>query len=110
MLEIGLWKMKINALSLKGDATRHQKKIKTDESSTRQQCRVTCGADVVIGHVLPFLITAQKIALPDRDGEDSWVCIICDRLMLKNYITVDKGLTHLRNQHINLNYIDWVDN
>jgi hypothetical protein len=58
MLEIGLWKMKINALSLKGDATRHQKKIKTDESSTRQQCRVTCGADVVIGHVLPFLITA----------------------------------------------------
>jgi hypothetical protein len=26
MLEIGLWKMKINAPSLKGDATRHQKK------------------------------------------------------------------------------------
>jgi hypothetical protein len=58
ILEIGLWKMKINALSLRGDATHNQKKIKTDESSTRQQCRVTCGADVVIGHVLPFLITA----------------------------------------------------
>jgi len=27
------------------------------EASVRQQCRVACGADVVIGHVLPYLIS-----------------------------------------------------
>jgi hypothetical protein len=30
--------------------------MKADESIVRSQKRVTCGADVVIGHVLPFLI------------------------------------------------------
>jgi hypothetical protein len=60
ILEIALWKMNMNMndRSLKENTTQHQKKFKTDESNTRQQCRVTCGADVVIGHVLPFLITA----------------------------------------------------
>jgi hypothetical protein len=60
ILEITLWKMNMNMndRSLKENTTQHQKKFKTDESNTRQQCRVTCGADVVIGHVLPFLITA----------------------------------------------------
>jgi hypothetical protein len=38
-------------------ATPRQKKFKTDELITRQQCHVTSGADVVIGHVLQFLIT-----------------------------------------------------
>jgi hypothetical protein len=52
MLEIGLWKMKINAPSLKGDATRHQKKIKTDESSTRSQCRVTCDVELMLSLVM----------------------------------------------------------
>jgi hypothetical protein len=28
-----------------------------EEASVRQQCRVTCGADVVIRHVLPYLIS-----------------------------------------------------
>jgi hypothetical protein len=36
--------------------TRHQKKIKTEDTSDRQQCRVTCGADVIIGRVLPYLL------------------------------------------------------
>jgi hypothetical protein len=58
ILEIVLWKMKINNNSLEKNTTRYQKKIKSDESNIRQQCRVTCGADVVIGHVLPYLITA----------------------------------------------------
>ena len=58
ILEIALWKMKINDNSLKENPAWHQKKkIKTDELSFRQQCRVTCGADIVIGHVLLFLIT-----------------------------------------------------
>jgi hypothetical protein len=57
ILEIVLWKMKLNEKGCQDMATQSQKKIKTDESSIRQQCRVTCGADVIIGHVLPFLIS-----------------------------------------------------
>jgi hypothetical protein len=56
ILELALWKM--NEKSHQDLTTQSQKKIKTDKSSSRQQCRVTCGADVVIGHVVPFLITA----------------------------------------------------
>jgi hypothetical protein len=50
--------MKINEKLPQVEATHCQKKIKIDESNIRQHCRVTCGADVIIGHVLPFLITA----------------------------------------------------
>ena len=57
ILELAMWKMKLNEKS-PYMATQRQKKIKTDESNTRQHCRVSCGADVVIGHVLPFLIAA----------------------------------------------------
>jgi demethoxyubiquinone hydroxylase (CLK1/Coq7/Cat5 family) len=58
ILELALWKMKTNEKKSHQDiATPSQKKIKSDESSIRQQCRVTCGADVVICHVLQFLIT-----------------------------------------------------
>jgi hypothetical protein len=53
ILELALWKMKMNGQSLKETT-----KIKSNESSSRQRCRITCGADLVIGHVLPFLITA----------------------------------------------------
>jgi len=56
MLELALWKKRIHDMNHQDVATRSQKKIKTVESSTRQQDRVTCGADVVIGHVMPFLI------------------------------------------------------
>jgi hypothetical protein len=50
ILEIALWMIKVNNHSLKENVTFHQKKIKikTDESSIRQQCRVACGADVVM--------------------------------------------------------------
>jgi hypothetical protein len=37
----------------------HQKKANTDELSIQSQCRVTCGASVVIKLVLPFLITTK---------------------------------------------------
>jgi hypothetical protein len=57
ILELALWKMRMNEKSHYDIATPGQKKIKSDESSFRQQCRVTCGADVVIGYVLPFAIT-----------------------------------------------------
>jgi hypothetical protein len=35
------------------------KRKSRDDLSIQWQCRVTCGADVIIGHVLPFLITAR---------------------------------------------------
>jgi hypothetical protein len=54
ILELSLWKMKMNEKSHHDNATQSQKKMKADDSSVRSQNRVTC--DVVIGHVLPFLI------------------------------------------------------
>jgi hypothetical protein len=55
ILELALWKMKMNEKKSHQDiATPSQKKIKSDESSIRQQCRVTCGPDVVLCHVLQF--------------------------------------------------------
>jgi hypothetical protein len=58
ILELTLWKTRLDDNCIKENTTLHQKKIKVDETSLRQHCRVTCGADVIIGHVLPFLITA----------------------------------------------------
>jgi hypothetical protein len=58
MLELALWKKRINDTKHQKKMACSRKKIKTVESRTRQQVRVTCGADVVIGHVLPFLIAA----------------------------------------------------
>jgi hypothetical protein len=56
ILELALWKMNIYA-SHQQKTTRDQKKIKVEGASPRQQCRVTCGADVIIGHVSPYLIS-----------------------------------------------------
>ena len=58
ILELALWKLRMNDKYPQEEATHCQKNVKTDESCIRQQCRVTCGADVVIGHMLLFLITA----------------------------------------------------
>lgn len=33
--------------------------FKNDVSSIRRQCRITCGVDVVIRHVLPYLVTVS---------------------------------------------------
>jgi hypothetical protein len=55
-LELALWKLSMN----KKKASPRQKKIKTDELNIRQQCRITCEADVIIGHVLPYLIYTEE--------------------------------------------------
>ena len=61
ILELALWKVRMT----ENENIHHevmycrQKKVKTDESYIRSQCRATCGASVVIEHVLPFLITAE---------------------------------------------------
>jgi hypothetical protein len=56
LLELALWKFRMNENILQGEPTHCQKKVKTDESSIRRQCRITCGANVVIRHMLPFLL------------------------------------------------------
>jgi len=56
VLELALWKTRINENNHEWGATHCRKRIKTNEASIRRQCRITCGADVIIGHVLPFLI------------------------------------------------------
>ena len=57
ILELALWKLNTNDKSHQIEMIHCHKKTRSDESDLRRQCRVTCGADVVIGHVLPFLIT-----------------------------------------------------
>jgi hypothetical protein len=57
ILEIALWNMKMNDNNLEENTTRSKKKVKIEESDIRQQCRVKCGADVIIRHVLLFLIS-----------------------------------------------------
>ena len=66
ILELALWKINICDTNHQQNSARHQKKIKTEGTSTRQQCRVICGADVVIGHVLPYLISTGD----DDDDDD----------------------------------------
>ena len=50
ILELTLWKMKMNEKSHQYMATRHRKKMKAVDSSLRSQSRVICGADVVCCH------------------------------------------------------------
>jgi hypothetical protein len=59
ILELALWKLSINENIPHEEATHCHKKIRIDETEIRRQCRVTCGADVIIGHVFPFLISTK---------------------------------------------------
>ena len=58
ILELALWKTRLNESVHKSETTHRLKKVKPDVSEVRGQCRVTCGADIIIRLVLPFLITA----------------------------------------------------
>ena len=60
MLELALWKNRLVVNSHKMEANRCQKKMRSDESDVRRQCRVTCGAEIVITHLLPYLITVSE--------------------------------------------------
>jgi len=48
-LELALWKMNM-------DLTSHRETVNVDDRSVRRLCRVTCGADIIIRNVLPYLI------------------------------------------------------
>ena len=56
-LELALWKAKLGEKEDKEDSPveRQTKKAKVDSESARKDRRITCGADMVIKNVLPFL-------------------------------------------------------
>ena len=55
LIELASWKNKLEDCNNGGD-NRHNKRIKIEESAIREQSRINCGADIVIEHVLPFLL------------------------------------------------------
>ena len=59
IIELALWKvrMTMNENIHQEFMCSRQKKVRVDQSKFRWHCRITCGANVVIGHVPPFLIT-----------------------------------------------------
>ena len=67
MLELALWKTKLDELNgqIKGNA--HRKKRKIEYSELRNQYRISCGADIVIHHVLSYLLPAIEVAANDTE-------------------------------------------
>ena len=74
ILELALWKKEINDNNSQQNTVRRQKEIKIEGASIRQQCRVTCGADVIIEHVLLFLICTRDDdeSLSNESDTDDW--------------------------------------
>ena len=54
LLELALWKTKLDEKE-DNSVKRRTKKTKVDAESARKERRITCGADIVIKNVLPFL-------------------------------------------------------
>ena len=54
-LELALWKTKLDELG-KGGNTMSNKKRKIDGLEIRIRCRISSGADIVIHHVLSYLV------------------------------------------------------
>ena len=59
ILELALWKSRMSENIPQEEVSHCQNKMKTDETEIRRQCRITCRADVIIGHVIPFLISTE---------------------------------------------------
>jgi len=57
MIELVLWKNKMDDCCGHQRKTRQSKKMRMDDSDMRKQCRIKCGAEtnIVIEHVLPYL-------------------------------------------------------
>ena len=55
LLELTLWKSRIDEL-LQLDNMEHNDQLDDDNADARGQCRISCGADIIIPNVLPFLI------------------------------------------------------
>jgi len=56
LLELALWKKSMDDHCQEANKKRRIKRVKIEESTSRQMCRVGCGADIVIENILPFLV------------------------------------------------------
>jgi len=52
VLVLAVWKAKIN----ESKKFHQKKKFKLDESLHREECRINCGSDIIVDHVLPYLL------------------------------------------------------
>ena len=71
MVELALWKHKMND-HIFGEKKRRGKKTKIDESSIREQCRISCRADIAIQHMLPYLLP-RPVVYTDVIQHDSTI-------------------------------------
>jgi hypothetical protein len=63
LLELAIWKMKINdgIKDLCETMGGGNKKIKRDGAEFRLQCRISCGANIVIKNVWPYLLPSDFV-------------------------------------------------
>jgi hypothetical protein len=62
LLELAMWKMKLDAGIDQGEAIGGgNMKTKMDTSDVRLQCRISCGADQVVANVLSYLISPDFV-------------------------------------------------
>ena len=66
LLELALWKYKMD----ESESSKKRKRTEKSDDDFREQCRIGCGADIVIGRVLPFLMPALSNTSPYH-GSDS---------------------------------------
>jgi len=56
VLELALWKTKIDEFVLRGSGQCNKRARIDIDMSQREQCRMSCGADIVVRNVLPYLL------------------------------------------------------
>jgi len=68
LLELAIWKNKMCVIN--GNKKRYNKKAKI-ESFDRENCRINCCADIVIEHVLPYLVSMPDVEIDYEFYSDS---------------------------------------
>jgi len=72
LLELALWKARIDeSKDCSNFMVGGNKKLKSDQSEFRLQCRISCGADYVIENVFPYLLPPDFVRSYVDDEEDN---------------------------------------
>ena len=69
ILELALWKNKLNEHIQVGG--RRNKKIRLEQSDFREQCRISCGTEMVIQHILPYVLPQVVGVQLDDDSSEN---------------------------------------
>ena len=67
LLELAMWKKELE----ESDSKKKRKRTEKSDSDFREQYRISCGADIVIEHVLPFLVPSASSCESESDSEGS---------------------------------------